>query len=139
MAFLRKWLFRFAQTALGGSLLSQAFSRFSFAIPVDRLEETESLLAFFHPRPAYPLHILIVPRRPFRTWMDVPPGDAFLSDYVRVSQRLIQRFELERKGYRLIVNGGPHQDVAHLHIHLVSECVGEAGVPSQFPPSDLMD
>ena len=53
--------------------------------------------------------------------MDVPRGDAFHGDYVCVSKRLIERFHLEQHGYRLIINGGPHQDVPHLHIHLVSE------------------
>ncbi|MEZ4510613.1 MAG: hypothetical protein R3C62_01950 [Chloroflexota bacterium] len=36
----------------------------SFLIPVQRLRETATLLAFHHPKPSYPLHILLVPKRP---------------------------------------------------------------------------
>jgi diadenosine tetraphosphate (Ap4A) HIT family hydrolase len=30
-------------------------------------------------------------------------------------------FNLESKGYRLIVNGGNAQEVDHLHFHLISD------------------
>jgi hypothetical protein len=30
----------------------------SFALPVERLREIETLLAFYHPKPAYPFHHL---------------------------------------------------------------------------------
>lgn len=33
-----------------------------FAIPVKHLRETDSLLAFFHPKPPYPFHVIIMPK-----------------------------------------------------------------------------
>jgi diadenosine tetraphosphate (Ap4A) HIT family hydrolase len=33
----------------------------------------------------------------------------------------VSELELERAGYRLVVNGGKYQDVAQLHFHLISE------------------
>jgi len=119
---LRAWLHRFARSSFGGFVIHVLLSRFSFALPLKRLRETDSLIAFHHPDPAYPLHILLVPRKPYSSWTDVSPEDTdFLQDLARVSQDLIQTFNLEEQGYRLIVNGGRNQEVAHLHIHLISE------------------
>lgn len=93
----------------------------SFAIPVQRLKETDTLLAFHHPRPAYPVHVLIVPKRAYPSWLELPPDDAlFLSDLVRVVQELVGELGLEGRGYRLVVNGGAYQDVPQLHFHLIS-------------------
>jgi histidine triad (HIT) family protein len=93
----------------------------SFAIPVKRLRETETLLAFHHPQPSYPLHILLTPKRPFSTLLDVPPDAAdFLHDLIKTVQSLVREFNLEQSGYRLITNGGVYQDAPHLHFHLVA-------------------
>ena len=34
---------------------------------------------------------------------------------------LVAELQLEKRGYRLIANGGAYQDVPHLHFHLVSD------------------
>lgn len=95
----------------------------SFALPVERLCETSTLLAFHHPAPAYPLHILLVPKRPIASLAGLDPAaDAdFLSDVFATAQQLVSRFKLGEGGYRLIVNGGKFQDFPYLHFHLVSD------------------
>ena len=91
----------------------------SFVIPVDRLRETETLVAFHHPKPAYPFHVLIVPKKAVRTLTELDANDAaFLTDLFSTVQVLIHQFHLA--GYRLIVNGGVHQDFPQLHFHLIS-------------------
>lgn len=94
----------------------------SFALPVDKLRQTPTLLAFHHPKPAYPLHILIVPRAAIANLSALAPDNtAFLTDLLTTAQSLIAEFDLERRGYRLICNGGPNQDIPHLHFHLIAE------------------
>ena len=95
----------------------------SFALPVDRLMETATLLAFHHPHPAYPLHILLVPKKPIASLTALDPlADArFLTDVYSAAQRLIEQFHLAESGYRLIVNGGKFQDFPYLHFHLISD------------------
>ena len=96
----------------------------AFAIPVHRLRETASLLAFHHPRPAYRVHIVIVPRRGYRSLMEVPPEDSeFQRDLFQTVQSLVREFHLESGGYRLIANGGSYQEVAVLHFHLISDTI----------------
>jgi histidine triad (HIT) family protein len=94
----------------------------SFALPVDRLSETATLLAFRHPTPAYPVHVLLVPKKPIATLSELNPatdGD-FLADLYTTVQKLVQELNLAAGGYRLIVNGGKFQDFPYLHFHLIS-------------------
>jgi histidine triad (HIT) family protein len=93
----------------------------SFAIPVNRLRETETLIAFHHPRPSYPLHILLVPKKALTGPVDLGPEDSeFLTDLFVAVGSLVAEFGLEVDGYRLITNGGSFQDVPQLHFHLIS-------------------
>ncbi len=120
-------LFGLARSKLGRWLVGWAFTHMSFAIPVKRLHETDTLLAFHHPQPSYPLHILLVPKRPFSSLRDLPADEVdFFSDFLETVASLVDEFGLERSGYRLITNGGAYQDVPHLHVHLVSHQAGSA-------------
>jgi histidine triad (HIT) family protein len=96
----------------------------SFAIPAQRLRETDSLLAFHHPQPAYRVHIVIVPKQAYRSLMEIPAQDtAFQRDLFQVVQSLVREFHLDEGGYRLIANGGTYQDVPVLHFHLISDTI----------------
>lgn len=91
-------------------------------IPVKRLAETDTLLAFPHPAPAYPVHILIVPKRIYASITAVRIDDTeFMRDVFQTVQLLIKELNLEASGYRLICNGGTYQDVPLLHFHLISD------------------
>ena len=56
-------LLRAARSPLAGRCLGWFVAHMSFLIPVDRLRETETLIAFYHPRPSYPFHVLLIPKR----------------------------------------------------------------------------
>ena len=111
-----------ARSTLGGLMLGWMFAHMSFAIPVKRLRETDTLLAFTHPKPSYPVHILLVPKRAIGSLMELSSNDMdFYADLVQTVQSLVAELELEACGYRLVVNGGEYQEVGQLHFHLISE------------------
>ena len=92
----------------------------TFAIPVQRLRETSSLLAFRHPQPAYTFHVLLVPKKAVASLSELDVSDTtFLSDLFQNVQSLVAEFQLS--AYRLVVNGGEYQDFPQLHFHLISE------------------
>ena len=92
----------------------------SFLIPVERLHETKTLVAFYHPAPSYRVHILIVPKRSIADLLAIMPQDHdFTVEVFTTAQRLIR--ELNLSSYRLITNGGVYQDVPILHFHLISD------------------
>lgn len=95
----------------------------SWALPVNRLKETPTLLAFYHPKPSYPFHVVLVPKKQIAALTDLDPvaDAAFLTDLYATAQSLVQEHHLAEGGYRLIVNGGSYQDFPYLHFHLVSD------------------
>lgn len=96
----------------------------SFIIPVQRLRDTPSLIAFHHPTPSYKFHVLILPKRQVDSLAQLDPQDTtFLTDLYSTVQNLVDEFQL--KAYRLIVNGGEYQDFPHLHFHLISDVAGQ--------------
>ena len=90
-----------------------------FALPVKRLRETESLLAFFHPQPSHPFHVLLLPKQAVRSLAELDPDRPFLRDLVAATQSLVEEYHLG--AYRLIVNGGEYQEFPHLHFHLIAD------------------
>ena len=100
-------------------LIRWIFVHMSFAIPVKRLRETETLMAFHHPKPSYTFHVLLVPKKAVASLKEFDPTDTtFLTDLYSTVQSLVSEFHLP--AYRLIVNGGEYQDFPQLHFHLVS-------------------
>jgi histidine triad (HIT) family protein len=105
-------------------LIGWIFEHMSFAIPVKRLLETDTLMAFYHPKPSYDFHVLLVPKKSVKTLQELDPNDsAFLTELYSTVQSLIDEFHLP--AYRLIVNGGEYQDFPQLHFHLVSNVEGQ--------------
>ena len=94
----------------------------NFLIPVDRLYETERVVAFYHPKPSYHTHILIVPKHRIRSLMAVTEAEiAIIQDVIFATQHLVKELGLEEGGFRLVVNGGTYQDVMQVHWHLISD------------------
>jgi len=119
---MASYFFRFARSWLGSVLVGWLFSRFSFAIPVKRILETDTLMAFYHPQPSYPLHVLLVPKRKYKTVTDIANEDTeLMKDIFGAVKKLVEMYELEKSSYRLITNGGNAQDVPQLHFHLIGE------------------
>ena len=105
-------------------LIGWIFAYMSFAVPVKRLRETNTLMAFHHPKPAYPFHVLLVPKKAMLSLKELDSGDTtFLTDLYSTVQILVDEFQLP--AYRLIFNGGEYQDFPQLHFHLISNVVAQ--------------
>lgn len=117
-----KLFYKLARTPLGGFLAGWWVSILSIAIPASRLRETATLFAFFHPRPSYPFHVLLIPKRKIKEMSDISVDDAvLLIDVFKVVESIIEEYDLKKCGYRLIVNGGQFQEIPQLHFHLIAE------------------
>ena len=115
-------LFRLARRPAVGRVIGWVFAKMSSLLPVERLVDTEELVDFWHPQPAYATHILIVPKRAYPSLTAVPAGEgAFWGALMETVQRLVRELGLDEGGYRLIANGGAFQEVGQLHFHLVSD------------------
>jgi histidine triad (HIT) family protein len=100
-------------------LIGWIFAHMSFVIPVKRLRETETLMAFYHPKPSYQFHVLLLPKKAVPSLKEFDSTDTtFLTDLYSTVQSLVDEFQLP--AWRLIVNGGEYQDFPQLHFHLIS-------------------
>jgi histidine triad (HIT) family protein len=116
-----KLLFSVAKSRVGTLITGWSLAHLSAFIPVDKLHETEWVVAFWHPKPSYPIHILIVPKRQMQSLLALTEADlSVLGDVVKTAQHLARTLALEERGFRLIVNGGVYQDVMQIHWRLVS-------------------
>ena len=71
-------------------LIGWIFTYMSFVIPVKRLRETETLMAFYHPKPSYKFHVLLVPKKAVASLKDFDSKDSvFLSDLYSTVQSLV--------------------------------------------------
>ena len=113
-------LLNLARSKRLGRLIGWTFTHMNKVIPGKRLYETDLLMAIRHPKPMYATHIILIPKQPYPSFLEIPDEEVglFMQDLHRAVASLVESQGLEE--YRLIVNGGAYQDVPHLHFHLVS-------------------
>jgi histidine triad (HIT) family protein len=116
-----KKLFTLSKTALGDLIVGLAFERFSSLLPVKRVAETDKVIAFWHPRPSWEKHILIVPKKPIKGIQALTDSDIdYIAAMYAMVNEIVKKEKLEKEGYSLICNGGQRQEVHQLHFHLTS-------------------
>lgn len=87
---MKRYLFALAKTWIGGVVLHWIFAYFSFVIPGEKIIETDSLIAFHHPSPSYPLHLLIVPKVKYKSLKYLPSDDhSFEADLFKAVNELV--------------------------------------------------
>ncbi len=91
-------------------------------IPSRRVYEDEFAIAFHDINPQAPVHVLVIPRGPYRSWADfsAAASDAEIAGFIRAVGAVARQLGLEAPGYRLLANAGvhAHQEVPHLHVHI---------------------
>ena len=118
---MSKKLFELAKTPIGDLIVGLAFGKFSQLLPVRRVKETEKVIAFWHPKPFWERHILIVPKKPIKKITTIKEEDLpYLDEVFNVTREIVNELGWEREGYTLLANGGTRQEVNQLHFHLGS-------------------
>lgn len=90
-------------------------------ISADIVFEDDQCLAFRDINPQAPTHILIIPKKVFRTHDEIDEADKALLGHLHVvAKKLAAQLNLEN-GYRLVLNCKEQagQTVPHLHLHLL--------------------
>lgn len=114
-----KGLFSLAKTPLGDLIAGLAFGKFSGLLPIKRVRETDKIVAFWHPKPFWEQHILIVPKKPIKRLTSLTEEDmVYVVEAFRVAKQVVEELGWEKDSYTLLVNGGNRQEVNQLHFHL---------------------
>lgn len=89
---------------------------FSGRTPVEKVIETENVLAFRHTRPFWPVHIVVVPKRHVASVLEVE-SDLLVEIFDVIKEVAARVFE-EHGAARVLTNLGEYQDSKHLHFHV---------------------
>ena len=119
---MSKKLFELTKSKLGTILVQLGFTTpFRKVIPVKKVYEDKLTFAFYHPKPLWQVHMVIVPKKKISVLGDAENSDfKIIGHLCSVAAKLIKQLHLELEGYRLITNGGKYQKIKYLHFHLVS-------------------
>ena len=88
-------------------------------IPKEFIYEDEDVMVFPDLHPIKPVHLLIMPKKHVPDFLTLDPKEGkLMGKLVTAIQKMVEKYNLRDKGYRIVVNGGGAQIVPHLHIHL---------------------
>lgn len=88
---------------------------------VEKVAETDDVLAFRHTRPFYPVHVVVIPKRHIGSLLTLAPeDDGLLLELLGVVRQVAARIVAEHGACRVITNLGDYQDSKHLHWHVAS-------------------
>lgn len=91
---------------------------FSGKTAVEKVLETENVLAYHHTRPFWPVHIVVVPKQHVDSLLTADNG--LLVELMDVAKKVATTVLNEHGAARMITNLGKYQDSKHLHFHVVS-------------------
>jgi len=91
---------------------------FSGKTPVEKVLETENVLAYHHTRPFWPVHIVVVPKLHVDSLLTVE--NDLLIELMDVAKKMAQLVLEEKGAARVLTNLGEYQDSKHLHFHITS-------------------
>lgn len=88
---------------------------------VKMILETENVLAFYHTKPFWETHIVVIPKRHISSLLTLekPDESIFLELFETVKKVAAQVVE-EKGAARVLTNLGKYQESKHLHFHINS-------------------
>lgn len=113
-------LFKLARARISAFFIGAAFEYLTPVMPLNKVYTGKNVIVFFHPVPSWKTHVLVVPRKRIRTFMDLNLEDVTSKDVVLDLFRGIQKATrlLGLSEYTALVNGGTSQDVPQVHFHI---------------------
>ena len=93
-------------------------------IPAKIIWEDDDAIAFHDVNPQAPVHVLIVPKKVILRLNDATDSNCkVLGKLLLVARDLAKKLEIDKSGYRVVINSGPDagESVPHLHVHLLGK------------------
>tara|TARA_B100001093_G_scaffold511903_1_gene580755 strand:+ start:57 stop:419 length:363 start_codon:yes stop_codon:yes gene_type:complete len=92
-------------------------------VPCNKILENDFALAFSDINPQAPIHILIIPKKPYINFHDFTQNASIkeVEFFWKLINDVIVLNKISKKGFRVISNSGDdgNQDVPHFHVHLL--------------------
>ena len=92
------------------------------AVPAALAYEDADVVAFDDRNPQAPVHVLVVPKKVIPRIAEAKPEDhQVLGHLLLKAAEIAKNLGLDKSGFRLVFNNGPHagEAVPHLHCHVI--------------------
>ena len=86
---------------------------------VEKVLETVHSLAFYHTRPYYEVHLIVIPKKDILSFLTVTNEEAeILDDVLQVIRQVAAKLENEYGACTISTNIGNYQSNKHMHWHV---------------------
>ena len=86
---------------------------------VEKIFETENVLAYHHTHPFWETHIVVIPKTHVGSLLTIEDDD-LLIELIGVVKQVAAKIVEEKGAARVLTNLGEYQDSKHLHFHVYS-------------------
>lgn len=86
-------------------------------VPKDFEYEDEDIMVFKDINPVRPVHLLVVSKKHTEDLLNA--DEKIMIKMFEILKKMVKETGLDKKGYRVGINGGGAQIIDHLHIHLM--------------------
>jgi len=88
---------------------------------VEVVHETDTVMAYHHTRPFWPVHVVVIPKRHISSLLTLGEADQpLLLELIAVVRIVANQVVNEHGACRVLTNLGRYQDSKHLHWHVSS-------------------
>lgn len=117
---LKQALLHIAKVPFMGKAIGTIFRYFWWVIPVKKVYNSKDSIAFYHPKPSYKNHIVIVPKRAIANLQQLA-SEEFQEYFVmllRTVKKIYAAYPEYQDSFVLVANGGRRQEVSQVHFHM---------------------
>ena len=89
---------------------------------IEKVYESEHVLAFHHTKPYYEKHVVVIPKKHVHDLRHLE-DDSILLELLQVARDILKSIPesfIEEEGAQLATNFGANQDSPHLHFYVVA-------------------
>ena len=86
---------------------------------VEKVLETDRVLAYHHTRPFWPVHLVVIPKMHVSSLLTID-DDGLLIELLTAVKTVAAAVVEEHGAARVLTNLGRYQDSKHLHFHVLS-------------------
>ncbi len=88
---------------------------------VKKVLETSNVLAYYHTRPFWETHVVVIPKKHIQSLLTLEKNDeALFLELFEVIRKVADQIVKEKGSARILTNLGNYQESKHLHFHVNS-------------------
>ncbi|MGH7203458.1 MAG: HIT domain-containing protein [Candidatus Levyibacteriota bacterium] len=91
-------------------------------VKINKILETETVLAYYAREPLWPIHIIVIPKHHITSILDFAEVNSqIIVDLMKTISQVAKEVTKEHGQCRIMTNAGEYQHTKHLHWHIFSE------------------